>query len=72
MKRPRIQSQIIEEGLALDYVTKRHLENIDLDKLYLPYFSKTRAFQIKDPSFTPDLTRFTNNSLEIVLTNPNL
>ncbi len=58
--------------MALDYVTKRHLDTIDLDKLYLPYFTKTRAYYIKDPSYVPELTRFTNNSLEVILTNPNL
>lgn len=72
IKRPRVQSLIIEEGFALDYVQKRHLEHIDLDKIYLPYFAKTRALHLKDPSYTPDLTRFTNNSLEIIFTNPNL
>jgi hypothetical protein len=53
-------------------LTKKSVENIDVDKLTLSFFDKSRVLYIKDETYTPKLDRIAQGSLDILFTNRNL
>jgi hypothetical protein len=53
-------------------LTKKSLENINVEKLGLSFFDKSRVMYIKDEAYTPKLDRIAQGCLDLVFSNRNL
>jgi hypothetical protein len=71
-KNVQIAQAFIEEGLRLDLITKKIVENINFKAYRLSFFEECRLKYLLDRSFKPEIRDVTVRSLKAILSNHNL
>lgn len=71
-KKHHLFTTALHEGLRLNMITPKTLENIVIDKLYLSFMERARIEYIKDNKYTPKIDKINQASLFVFFTNHNL
>lgn len=71
-KKHHLFTTALREGLRLNMINAKSLENVTFDKLYLSFMEKARIEYIKDNKYTPKIDKINQASLQVLFTNHNL